>query len=237
MITKEFLEEQYFELNKSKAEIARITNKCPQTIQNYFKKYNITKKEFTEEVPDKKFGRLKPIKFYGRGKFSKILWLCKCDCGKEVIVHKQSLIRKLTTSCGCYKKEVNHKGYKDLSSSYWRRRKQDAEYRNIEFKITMQYVWEIYEKQNKKCKFTDLEIHFNCNNNHPQKQTASIDRIDSSKGYVEGNIQIVHKVINYIKGFLNDEELICFCNLVANKHRRNDEDCKKNIGRTIIKKI
>lgn len=33
-------------------------------------------------------------------------WKCKCDCGKEIIVLGESLIRKHTKSCGCLKKEL-----------------------------------------------------------------------------------------------------------------------------------
>lgn len=32
-------------------------------------------------------------------------WLCKCDCGKQVIVHGSSLRSGHTTSCGCAQKE------------------------------------------------------------------------------------------------------------------------------------
>lgn len=32
-------------------------------------------------------------------------WLCKCDCGKETIVSRQSLISGNTRSCGCLQKE------------------------------------------------------------------------------------------------------------------------------------
>lgn len=32
-------------------------------------------------------------------------WLCKCDCGKECVVHKSSLLSGNTRSCGCYKTE------------------------------------------------------------------------------------------------------------------------------------
>ena len=34
-------------------------------------------------------------------------WLCRCDCGKETIVHGQSLRSGHTVSCGCYRKAIN----------------------------------------------------------------------------------------------------------------------------------
>ena len=32
-------------------------------------------------------------------------WLCKCDCGKDVIVLASNLVRGLSKSCGCYAKD------------------------------------------------------------------------------------------------------------------------------------
>ena len=48
--------------------------------------------------------------------------------------------------------------------------------------------------------------------------TASLDRIDSSKGYVKGNIQWVHIAINFMKHSLPEEEFVRWCCLVA-KHK------------------
>ena len=45
--------------------------------------------------------------------------------------------------------------------------------------------------------------------------TASLDRIDSSKGYIEGNVQWVHKRVNLMKGNMSTENFIEWCNLVV----------------------
>lgn len=53
-------------------------------------------------------------------------WLCKCDCGNEVVVRGDCLRNHLTKSCGCLQKEVvvgnnkKHKKYNtyDLSGEY-----------------------------------------------------------------------------------------------------------------------
>ena len=58
----------------------------------------------------KRFGRLKVIKFGGSFRnpngviFSKSV--CKCDCGKEVIVRSGNLTVGHTRSCGCLAKEL-----------------------------------------------------------------------------------------------------------------------------------
>lgn len=57
--------------------------------------------------------------------------------------------------------------------------------------------------------------------------TASIDRIDSSKGYIKGNIQIVHKTLNKMKLNMRDEEFIAICEEVY-LNRVDDEDACHN---------
>lgn len=48
-----------------------------------------------------KFGRLTVIRENGRTAQKNVIWLCKCDCGKEVSVSSSDLITKHTSSCGC----------------------------------------------------------------------------------------------------------------------------------------
>jgi hypothetical protein len=49
--------------------------------------------------------------------------------------------------------------------------------------------------------------------------TASLDRIDSSKGYEEGNIQWVHKHINFMKRTYSQEYFIDMCKKVADNNK------------------
>ncbi len=51
----------------------------------------------------KKFGRLTVVKLTNKTGASR--WLCKCDCGKEIILKGSYLISGDTKSCGCFKKE------------------------------------------------------------------------------------------------------------------------------------
>jgi hypothetical protein len=45
--------------------------------------------------------------------------------------------------------------------------------------------------------------------------TASLDRIDSSIGYVEGNVQWIYKPLNTMKGTLSNQEFIQLCKEVT----------------------
>lgn len=53
-----------------------------------------------------KFGRLTPVKQMGISKHKKSLWLCKCDCGNEIVVLSNSLRTGGSKSCGCLNKEL-----------------------------------------------------------------------------------------------------------------------------------
>lgn len=51
--------------------------------------------------------------------------------------------------------------------------------------------------------------------------TASIDRIDSSKGYVKGNIRFVSIMANFGKNVFSDNQLIAFCQAVVYNLKKN----------------
>lgn len=53
-----------------------------------------------------------------------------------------------------------------------------------------------------------------------RNRTASLDRIDSSKGYKIENIQWVHKDINQMKSALENNKFIELCELVSENQRK-----------------
>jgi len=77
------------------------------------------------DITDQRFGMLTVIEFSHftecvnknkKNKGRRTHWLCKCDCGNEVIRRKDALMycRALTTkylSCGCMSKEVNRQRF------------------------------------------------------------------------------------------------------------------------------
>ena len=96
--------------------------------------------------------------------------------------------------------------------------KRGADLRNIEYSLTTEYLWKLFLEQNKKCKLSGIDICFPPSGNveHRSLMTASLDRIDSSKGYIEGNVQWVHKHINLMKNVFSNEYFIEMCKQVVN---------------------
>ena len=69
----------------------------------------------------------------------------------------------------------------DLNKTRYTKLKRSAEKRNIEFSVSLEYLWNLFKSQDQICVITGDYIN--------SIDDASLDRIDSTKGYVEGNIQ------------------------------------------------
>lgn len=79
------------------------------------------------------------------------------------------------------------------------------------YDLTPEYIKELLEKQNYKCYYTNQTLNYN--NLHYQ---PTIDRIDSSKGYIQGNIVICCNIINVMKSDQTLEEFKSNIDLLYN---------------------
>ncbi len=61
------------------------------------------------DLTGQRFGRLVVVRYAGRSRGKKNLWLCKCDCGNEKVVAVDKLHSGNTKSCGCLQREVHRK--------------------------------------------------------------------------------------------------------------------------------
>jgi hypothetical protein len=75
-------------------------------------------------------------------------------------------------------------------------------------------VADIMDDQGCKCALTGWDITFPATG-HPDQSAASIDRIDSSLSYTRGNVQIVERRVNMMKGKYTQDEFIAVCCAVA----------------------
>ncbi len=147
-------------------------------------------------------------------------WLCKCECGNDKIVRSTELLRGDTKSCGCnnrYENSCHYKGVGKLAQSKFSHIKYGALKRNLEFTISIEYAWRLFVEQNGKCFYTNKDIELRTRNSGDM--TASLDRIDSSLGYIQGNVVWVHKDINIMKNKFSHTYFLGLCELVVSNLR------------------
>lgn len=60
-----------------------------------------------KDLTNQTFNHLTAIKYVGKDKNKKSLWLFKCDCGNEKILRGTNVTREQIKSCGCKGKGVN----------------------------------------------------------------------------------------------------------------------------------
>jgi hypothetical protein len=218
ILTKEFLEKEYVENKKSCRQLGKELKICPKTVVHYLNLHNINQ-EFRDGqiLTGSKFNKLTAIEIVGKSKNRSHLWLCQCECGNKTIISTYTLKCKTTKSCGCSKKAI-YKGFKDIYGGFWRGIKTGAKDRNLDFNITIEQAWELFEKQERKCYLSGSELQFGKNSKDYRSGygTASLDRIDSSRGYESDNIGWVHKDINIIKFTFSVNEFIHYCKCITN---------------------
>lgn len=178
------------------------------------------------------FGKLTAIKPDGKNKAGQYFWISKCECGAEHRCLGTSLLSGQTTQCKqCTKQrwlDQNHlraTSVGDLTSAWWSARvvkrahghNSKATQKVYDLEINMEQAWQLFEKQEYRCALSGLLLEFPKDRN-PHGGTASLDRVDSKKGYLLNNVQWVHKDINSMKNAFNQGYFLELCKAVANKH-------------------
>lgn len=91
--------------------------------------------------------------------------------------------------------------------------------RNIKA-ITADHMLHVLRMQSGICPLTGLTLTFSTGSGFVFTN-ASLDRIDPSRGYVQGNVRLVTLWANLARNSLTDEDFFYFCNLVVSRHARN----------------
>lgn len=112
----------------------------------------------------------------------------------------------------------------NINNRYFNYLKSKAKGRNLKFTVTKKYLWDLFVSQKAKCFFTGLPIHIESKLSRGKKgrldldfknNTASLDRIDNSKGYIKGNCQWTNKKINMMRGRMSVSDYIHYCHMVS----------------------
>lgn len=175
-----------------------------------------------------KYGRLTVLKRVENNKHGTTRWLCKCDCGKEIITNGQSLRNGQTKSCGCIiagKKRSGDTVYlKLLRLTKWQSKKN-----NIPFELTLDEIKKIVHQN---CSYCGRKPYIERKAYHRTRYTKGpdtdeiilingIDKIDPSKGYTLSNSVSCCKYCNRAKSDLTIAQFKELIKLIYNKICQN----------------
>jgi len=161
--------------------------------------------------------------FLGNGTYIE----CKCSCGKSKMIRAYKLLdgthHKQCKACSVRQKSSNWKGIGNLPHSAYTTIKLRAKARNKKFEVSIKYLSNLFDIQEGKCALTGMLLEFGEDGKNLSNAlgTASLDRIDSSLGYIEGNVQWVHKHINSMKNEHTTEYFIQLCREVVSYNDSN----------------
>lgn len=228
-ISKELLEQKILIEQKTYKKIALELKCSPGIIANRVIEFGIVPPTKVKGPKNNLIGniyeRLTVVECLGLCPESReYLWKCICSCSdKEVnyITSRLTKKRGFVKSCGCLrgeslKKKFVDKKYGLLCSGNWHSIVNGAIRRNLLLDITPEYISNLFINQKGICTLSGMPIKI-CNyiEYNLGNQTASLDRIDSSKGYIKGNLQWIHKDLNRMKSSFTNDRFIEMCCAVA----------------------
>lgn len=160
-----------------------------------------------------------------KGRFQYIYEGFCTHCNNPLEVARSNLVTGHTQSCGCLRQRVGADnpcwgGCGEISASFWKHILKHAETRSLHVEVTLEDVWTLFQSQNGRCSLTGQPL--KCGPRQ-RDRTASLDRVDNRKGYVLGNIQWVHKDINWMKGRFKQSDFIRLCVAVADHQQGNSD--------------
>jgi len=145
-------------------------------------------------------------------------WEVKCvNCGRIRKIKRADHARgHAEKPCKYCSNKNNHPqgNHRGIRISFAKKYELHANARSKSWNISLDDMADVADEQKRKCALSGIKLIFF---GDFDKITASLDRIDNSKGYLRSNIQWVHKDINMMKGMLTMEQFVNLCKAVADK--------------------
>lgn len=215
-------------------EISEISGLSPSVITKYLKDKGVkmrraSKRESLRNLPKvgEKFGRftvisteLKAGNLIGLSEVDRNLYCkVKCECGTIAWRGIENLRNGKVKGCKSCGRRTNN--IFSVINSYYNRLIDGLKRRSVgklPYDITPEFLNNLFE-ENSKCAYTNIDLSKDIGKTSLKDLSISLDRIDSSKGYVKDNVQWVHKDINMMKGSLTHDRFIELCKLVSENHK------------------
>ncbi len=218
ILTPQFLHNEYVVKRVAINHIAHNIGCGILRVRKALKKCGITRKRVANNRRISNIQKLERMGFQLLEEYTDSHKVCsiKCYCGRIFHTTPHHILTKHTKSCGCFianKHSPTWGGYEEISGKEFNKVRFGAVRRNIQFSITIEEIWSLYLKQDRKCALSGLDIWWGTKD---KISNASIDRIDNNKPYNLDNIQILHKDVNMMKRHHSNDYIIYLCQLCGN---------------------
>ena len=69
------------------------------------------------------------------------------------------------------------------------------------------------------CPYLKVKLNTSYVDGHKAMDAPSIDRIDSTKGYIKGNVEVISRLANIMKNNATQDQLLEFAHSIIERHR------------------
>jgi hypothetical protein len=190
---------------------------APQTVKRALARKGVVGEKRYVDHTGEVHGTKKILGFYCMRKRGLSVWSYVClKCGFKANSSLCSIKYKCK-QCSFKSELANTKEYLgcgDLNQSYYLKLKRAALRRGMCWGITPEFIWELYQKQGGKCGLSGRPIWFDPKwkgGKGGGNVTASIDRVDSARGYEKDNVWLIHKSFQFMKMDLTVQEFYNAC--------------------------
>ena len=141
------------------------------------------------------------------------------NCGAEQsygrLDHYKAAVRGDWKCKACSNSSNNFKGrLGPMPYTWFETKRKGGLHRGLDWELEPQDIVNLYKQQEGKCALTGWDIGWAIKG---LTATVSIDRIDSSEGYLKTNVQLLHKDVNMAKQQYSQDYFIEICKAVADK--------------------
>jgi len=156
-------------------------------------------------------------------------WKCVGPCGrtlprKDFEENSRGVISETCKNCRCKKRKANLEKRKeeDFVKAIFANKKSQAASNGWKFSVSEDYLKKIFPRDNC-CILTGVKFDYKVRKGEKNPYAPSLDRIDSSKGYVEGNIRWICWWLNRAFAEWGEEISKPFLEGYARKLKENNE--------------
>lgn len=155
-----------------------------------------------------RFGKLVVLIATKNRQKSSVIWKCKCDCGNICFVSSQNIVSGGTTSCGCYRKSIISKPFRESSFlSLFNKYKINANSRNLVFNLSIDEFKFLTSQNCFYCGKEPIQQH-NKKRSNGSYLYNGIDRLDNNIGYIFSNCVPCCKECNFSKASRTPYEFV-----------------------------